>query len=133
MFTDGHICTENKGVTDDNTRHVPTANLRLILRNTQQVTRDAQAAIAAVERLIGGLGARFEAIEARQAAIEQRQSAMEVSIARRNQMLTDLLNGGDVDTVSLHIKEVASIMTMIEPTPAFPNRRDHDEPMWVEP
>lgn len=57
---------------------------------------------------------------------------MEVSIARRNQMLTDLLNGGDVDTVSLRIKEMASIMTMIEPTPAFPNRRN-DEPIWVEP
>jgi hypothetical protein len=83
--------------------------------------------------MIGGLGARFEAIEGRLAALEQRQSLTEVSVARRNQMLTDLLNGGDVDTVSLRIKEMASIMTMIEPTPAFPNRRNNDEPMWVEP
>jgi hypothetical protein len=54
-----------------------------------------------------------------------------VSIARRNQMLTDILNGGNVDTVAQHIKELASVTTMIEP-PAFPNRRN-DEPMWVEP
>jgi hypothetical protein len=119
-------------MTDDTQPPVALADLRLILRNTEKATRDAQAAVAACERLIGGLGARFEAIEARLVAIEQRQSAMEVSIARRNQMLTDLLNGGDVDTVSLRIKEMASIMTMIEPTPAFPNRRN-DEPMWVEP
>lgn len=41
---------------------VALADLRLILRNTEKATRDAQAAVAAVE-LIGGLGARFEAIE----------------------------------------------------------------------
>jgi hypothetical protein len=57
-------------MTDDDTQHVALVDLRLILRNTQQATRDAQAAIAAVERLIGGLGARFEAIEARLGAIE---------------------------------------------------------------
>jgi hypothetical protein len=124
------VC-ENNGVTDDNT-HVLTADLRLILRNTQQTIQDAQAAFAAVERLIGGLGARFDAIAARQAAIEQRQSAMEVSIARRNQMLTDILNGGEVDTVAQHIKELASVMTMVEPPAAFPNRRN-SEPMAAEP
>ncbi len=57
---------------------------------------------------------------------------MEVSIARRNQMLTDILNGGEVGTVAQHIKELASVMTMVEPAAAFPNRRN-DEPMWVEP
>ncbi len=42
--------------------------IRLILRYRLQAT-----AVAAVERLIGGLGARFEAIEARLGSIEQRQ------------------------------------------------------------
>jgi hypothetical protein len=117
-------------MTDDTQPTVALADLRLILRNTEKATRDAQASVAAVERLIGGLGARFDAIEARQAAIEQRLSAQEVSIARRNQMLTDILNGGDVDSVAQRVKEMASVMTMIEP-PAFPNRRDVE--LWVEP
>ncbi len=44
---------------------------------------------------------------------------MEDFIARRNQMLTDILNGGEVDTVAQHIKELASVM-LVEPPAAFP-------------
>ena len=46
-------------------------------------------------------------------------------------MLSDILNGGEVDTLAQNIKELAGIMTMVEP-PAFPNRRD-SEPMAAEP
>ena len=89
----------------DDTQRVATADLKLVLRNTEKSARDAQAALEATERLALSVSPRFNAIEAwltgleqRMTALEQRMASVETGIdgiARSNhrieQMLTDIL------------------------------------------
>ena len=49
----------------DDTQRVATADLKLVLRNTEKSARDAQAALEATERLVASVGPRFDALEAR--------------------------------------------------------------------
>lgn len=44
----------------DDTQRVATADLKLVLRNTEKSARDAQAALEATERWVAGVGPRFE-------------------------------------------------------------------------
>ena len=83
---------------DDDTQRVSTPDLRLILRNTEKTARDAEAALEVTERLVTGVGARFDALEGRMSALERRVGGLERatdSIARSNhrieQMLADIL------------------------------------------
>jgi hypothetical protein len=64
----------------DDTQRVATADLKLVLHNTESAARDAQAALEATGRLIAGIGPRFSAIEARIGGIEQRLTAVEASV-----------------------------------------------------
>jgi hypothetical protein len=89
-------------------------DLRLILRNTENAARDSQAALDAATRaeiLLVGVIPRLEAIENRLASIERRQHDVEDSISRSLMLLRRRETW-----VELHER----------------NRRDNDEPMWVE-
>ena len=81
-------------------------DLRLILRNTENASRDAKAALEATLRFITSFGGRMTAFEARIGALETRFTALEDrttgiergldEIARSNrrmeQMLADILD-----------------------------------------
>jgi hypothetical protein len=49
----------------DETTPVVTADLKLVLRNADRAARNAAAAFEASERLVTGIGARFDAVESR--------------------------------------------------------------------
>ena len=73
-------------------------DVKLILRNTEHASRDAQAAMEVTERLVVSIGARFDALESRVTSLEIRMTAVERgldAIARSNhrmeQMLGDIL------------------------------------------
>jgi hypothetical protein len=61
----------------DDTQRVSTADLKLVLRNTATASRDAAAALEATERLVIGIGARFDALEGRLTGSESRFGALE--------------------------------------------------------
>jgi hypothetical protein len=89
-------------------------DLRLILSNTENAARDSQAALDAATRAeipLVGVIPRLEAIENRLASIERRQHDVEDSISRSLMLLRRRETW-----VELHER----------------NRRDNDEPMWVE-
>jgi hypothetical protein len=89
-------------------------DLRLILHNTVQAARDAQAALEAATRaeiLLVGVIPRLEAIESRLASIEQRQHDVEDSISRSLMLLRRRETWFE-----LHERD----------------RRDRDEPLLVE-
>ena len=89
----------------DDTQRILTADLKLVLRNTENASRDAQAAFEATERLVIGVGARFDSIESRISSLESRMTGLERrvgsvekgvdGIARSNhrieQMLADIV------------------------------------------
>ncbi len=52
-------------------------DLTLILRNTENASRDAKAALGATERLTTSVGSRLSAMEARFLALETRFAALE--------------------------------------------------------
>jgi hypothetical protein len=82
----------------DDTQRVATAELKILLRNTEKSAREALAALEATERLVViGVGARFDAIEARLIGLEQRVVVVETGIDaversnhRIEQMLIDI-------------------------------------------
>ena len=55
-------------------------DLKLILRNTEQASRDALAAMEATERLVISIGARFDALESRAGSLEARMTSLELRI-----------------------------------------------------
>lgn len=61
----------------DDTQRVATADLKLVLRNTEKSARDAQAALEATERLVAGIGPRFDALDARLTGLEGRLNGLE--------------------------------------------------------
>ena len=65
----------------DDTQRVATADLKLVLRNTEKSARDAQAALEATERLALSVSPRFNAIEAWLTGLEQRMTALEQRMA----------------------------------------------------
>ena len=65
----------------DDTQRVLTADLKLVLRNTEKSARDAQAALEAIERLVAGVGPRFDALEARLTGLEGRLTGLERRLA----------------------------------------------------
>ena len=79
---------------NDDTQRVSTADLKLILRNTEKGSRDAEAALEATERLVTGVGARFDALEGRVTALERRITGLERGmdgIARSNHRIENML------------------------------------------
>jgi hypothetical protein len=82
----------------DNTQRGATAELMLLLRNTEKSAREGQAALEATERLVViGVGARFDCVEARLTGLERRMAAVETGIDaversnhRIEQMLIDI-------------------------------------------
>jgi septal ring factor EnvC (AmiA/AmiB activator) len=51
--------------------------LAIILRNTETASRDARAAFDATERLVEGIGGRFDSVESRIATLESRIAGLE--------------------------------------------------------
>ena len=74
---------------------VENIDLTLILRNTERASRDAAAAFEATERLVVGVGSRFDALESRISSLERRVSVLEAGldgIARSNHRIEQALS-----------------------------------------
>lgn len=78
----------------DDTQRILTTDLKLVLRNAEKASRDAEAAFEATERLVIGVGARFDALESRTSGLERRLAAVEKGldgIARSNHRIEQML------------------------------------------
>jgi len=56
---------------------IENVDLKLVLRNTEKASRDAEAALEATLRLATSVGARFDALESRMSSLETRMTSIE--------------------------------------------------------
>ena|ERR1700760_3987018 len=102
----------------DDTQRVSTVELHLILRNTENASRDAAAALEATERLINGVGPRFDALDSRLNGLEGRFSALEGRFAALERRVTGLERTMDSIARSNHNIEqmLTDIFARLAPT-----------------
>ncbi len=114
-------------------------DLRLLMRLVEKAASDIRTVRDATERLTSGWGYRLDAIEARLTGLEQRFASREAAavadlFGRLNVIVTEMpMTKWQLDAVQKQFAELADMLAAIsERRPEFPNRRDNEEPMWVE-